>query len=77
MAEHAALVKFRYVDDAQRARLEGAQPSPQGEYATVHMEAYLAEMLVGDLAYVLNRARPTRTTALLHGAADAIELALR
>lgn len=40
------------------------------------MESYLAEMLVGDLSYVINRSKPTRTIMLLNEAAEAIELAL-
>jgi hypothetical protein len=77
-AEHRALLKFKYVEPLQRARLEAATPvDPDGAYVRVTMEGYLAELLAGDLAYVINRAKLTRTALLLNDAAEAIELALR
>jgi hypothetical protein len=76
-AEHRALLKFKYVDPMQLAQLNAATPiGAGGEYVQVKMEGYLAEMLVGDLSYVINRAKLTRPILLLNAAAEAIELAL-
>lgn len=76
--EHGALLKFRYVDPMQRAQLEAARPiGSGGESVLVKMESYLAEMLAGDLAYVINRANITGTILLLYNASEAIELALQ
>ena len=75
---HRALLKFKYVDPMQLAQLEAARLSEKGgPYVRVKIESYLAEMLAGDLAYVINRSKLTRTILLLNEAADAIELALR
>jgi hypothetical protein len=77
-AEHRALLRFEYVDPTQSEQLEAATPiGPRGECVRVRMEVYLAELLAGDLAYVINRAKLTRRIRLLNDAADAIELALR
>jgi len=78
VAEHGALLKFKYVDPMQLAQLEAARPIGNGgEYVLVKMESYRAEMLAGDLAYVINRAKLAGTIMLLNGAAEAIEQALR
>ena len=75
--EHGALLKFKYVDPMQRAQLEAARPIGNGgERLLVKMESYRAEMLAGDLAYVINRASITGTIILLYNASEAIELAL-
>lgn len=76
-AEYHALLAFKYVDPTQLARLKAAKPVRHGEHLRVKMEAYLAEMLVGDLSYVINRSKPTRTIMLLNDVAEAIESALR
>lgn len=76
-AEHRALLRFEYVDPMQRAQLEAATSVDTGESVRVRMEIHLAELLAGDLAYVINRAKLTRRIRLLNDAADAIELALR
>ncbi len=78
VAAHVALLKFKYVDHMQLGQLEAAMPIGNGgEYVRVKIESYLAEMLAGDLAYVINRAKLTRPIMLLNEASDAIELALR
>ncbi len=78
VAEHKALLKFKYVDPMQLAQLAAAKPIGNGgEHVLVRMESYLAEMLAGDLAYVINRAKLTRPIMLLNEASEAIELALR
>lgn len=78
VAEYRALLEFKYVDPMQLARLQSAtRAGDNGEYVLVKMEIYLAELLAGDLAYVINRAKPTAAILLLNDAADAIELALR
>ena len=74
--EHEALLKFQYVDPMQRAQLEAATRDGQTS-VRVKMERYLVEMLAGDLAYVINRAKLTPSMMLLNEAAEAIELALR
>ena len=75
---HRALLKFKYVDHMQLAQLEAIRPIGNGgDYVLVKMESYLAEMLAGDLAYVINRAKLTGAIMLLNDASEAIELALR
>ena len=78
VAEHRALLKFKYVDPMQRAQLEAARPIGKGGgYVLVTMESDRAEMLAGDLAYVINRANITGTILVLNNASEAIELALQ
>jgi len=76
-AEHHALLTFEYVDDAQLAQLKAARFHRTGESVLVRMERYRAEMLVGDLSYVINRAKLSPRIHLLNAAAEAIEYALR
>jgi len=77
VAEHRALLKFKYVDPMQLAQIEAATPFGDGQYVRVRMEKYLADMLVGDLSYVINRSKLTRPILLLNNVAEAIEQALR
>lgn len=75
--EHRELLKFKYVDPTQLAALEAATPIGSfGEYVLVKMDGTSAEMLVGDLSYVINRAKITRRIEVLNSAAEAIERAL-
>ena len=77
-AAHRALLKFKYVDPMQLAQLEAATPiGTSGAYVLVKMGCHLAELLAGDLAYVINRAKPTHSILMLNEAAEAIESALR
>lgn len=78
VTEHRALMKMKYVDPTQLARLKAATPvTGSRKYVCVRMERYLLEMLAGDLAYVINRSALNRSTQILNVAADAIESALR
>ena len=76
-AEHRAVLKFQYVDPTQLAQLQAGTPFGEGQYVRVRMERYLAELLVGDLSYVINRSKLTRPILLLNNVAEAIEQALR
>jgi hypothetical protein len=78
MAEHRALLAFKYLDPWQLEAIRAAAPiGSAGEFVLVKMDGTLAEMLVGDLSYVINCSKLTRRIELLNGAAEAIEQALR